>query len=53
VPIIFTKPTGVKLIDDIVLYTNTNKQFVLQSSILVGASVFLTQKYLDKSSGDI
>lgn len=51
IPGIFTKPTGIQFIDDIVLYTNTNKQFVLSSSILVALSAFIAQKYFDQSSG--
>lgn len=53
IPVVFTKPTGIQFIDDIVLYTNTNKQFVLSSGLLVALSGFLAQKYLDNSGGDI
>ena len=52
IPAVLTKPTGIKFIDDIVLYTNTNKQFVLSSGVLVGLSAFIAQKYFDKSAGD-
>jgi hypothetical protein len=52
IPAILTKPTGIQFIDDIVLYTNTNKQFVLSSGVLVGLSAFIAQKYFDQSGGD-
>lgn len=49
IPVIFTKPTGIQFIDDIVLYTNTNKQFVLQSSILVALSGWATERYINST----
>lgn len=52
IPYLIKKPTGIEFIDNIVLYTNTNQQFILAASILVGLSVFLTQKYLVQTNGD-
>jgi hypothetical protein len=52
IPYLIKKPTGIEFIDNIVLYTNTNQQFILAASILVGLSVFLTQKYLVQATGD-
>lgn len=48
-PVLFTKPTGIQFIDDIVLYTNTNKQFILQSSIIVGLSVYAADRYINST----
>lgn len=49
IPVIFTKPTGIQFVDDIVLYTNTNKQFVLQSSLLVALAGWGAQKYISST----
>ncbi len=52
IPYLIKKPTGIEFVDNIVLYTNTNQQFILAASVLVGLSVFLTQKYLVQATGD-
>ncbi len=49
IPVIFTKPTGIQFIDDIIMYTNANKQFVLQSSLLVALSGWTAQKYISST----
>lgn len=41
-PKIITKPTGVKTIDDILLYLNSQKDFTLSSSFVIACVVYLT-----------
>lgn len=40
VPRIIKKPTGVQVVDDIVLYLNSSKSFLLSSSIVVAFVVW-------------
>ena len=43
---IVKKPTGVKIIDDTLLYLNTQDSFLLNSSIVLGLVIFLTDYWL-------
>lgn len=49
IPVIFTKPTGIQFIDDIIMYTNANKQYVLQSTILVALSGWAAERYISST----
>lgn len=49
VPKVFRKPTGIKPIDDIILYLNTQTSYIFQSSIIL-AIVFYSAEYWINSS---
>lgn len=49
VPRIFTKPTGVKPVDDAVLYLNTQDGFLLSSSLVLALVIWLTHYWLESS----
>lgn len=54
VPRLIKKPTGVQVIDDIVLFLNSQKGFILSSSIVVGLAVYGAHYWVDsqeKSGG--
>jgi len=40
VPRMIKKPTGVKVVDDVILYLNTQKSFLLSSSIVLVAIIY-------------
>ena len=50
VPRLIKKPTGIQLIDDVVLYLNSQKGFLLASSIVL-AGVFYGAHYWVESAG--
>jgi hypothetical protein len=50
VPKIVTKPTGVKPVDDVVLYLNTQDGFLLSSSIVMALVIYLAHYWMDSSS---
>jgi len=50
VPKIVTKPTGVKPVDDVVLYLNTQDGFLLSSSLVLALVIYLTHYWMDSSS---
>lgn len=54
VPRVIKKPTGIKFIDDIVLYLNSTQSFILSSSIVVGIVVYAAHYWVDspQSSGE-
>ena len=43
---IITKPTGIKLIDDTILYLNTQDSFLLNSSLVLAMVIFLADYWL-------
>jgi hypothetical protein len=47
VPKLITKPTGVKVVDDSVLFLNSQKSFLLSSSIIVGLVTYLAHYWVD------
>jgi len=56
VPRIITKPTGIKVIDDIVLLLISQKGTIMSGTILVGIIVYLTgyvQNYLGESPAEM
>ena len=52
VPRIITKPTGFKILDDIILFLNSQKSFILASSIITGLVVYLAHRWID-SAGEV
>ena len=51
VPRLIKKPTGVQVIDDVVLFLNSQKGFLLASSIVVGLTVYLAHYWVDSQTG--
>ena len=50
VPKLIKKPTGFKVIDDAVLYLNSQKSFMLSSTLIVGLVVYLAMYWVDSQS---
>jgi len=50
VPRLIKKPTGFQVLDDIVLYLNSQKSFFLASSIVIALTVYLAHKWVDGES---
>jgi hypothetical protein len=50
VPKILTKPTGIKPIDDMVLYLNTQDGFLVSSSLALALVIWLTHAWIESSS---
>lgn len=46
-PKLIKKPTGVKVIDDIILFLNSQKSFLLSSSIVLALVVYLAHYWVD------
>lgn len=46
IPRVFTKPTGIEIVDDIVMYTHANKSSVVPSAILIALVVYVAN-YID------
>jgi hypothetical protein len=51
VPRLIKKPTGLKTLDDIILFLNSQKSFILASSIVTGLVTYLAIKWVDSASG--
>lgn len=51
-PKVIKSPTNIEFVDKIILYTNTNQQFIVSSSLLVALSAFLVSKYLCECDGN-
>jgi hypothetical protein len=49
VPKVFRKPTGIKPIDDIILYLNTQTSYILQSSIILAIVLYSAEYWLNAS----
>jgi hypothetical protein len=47
VPRLITKPTGIKVVDDAVLFLNSQKSFLLSSTIIVALTVYLAHYWVD------
>jgi len=52
VPRLITKPTGFKILDDIILFLNSQKSFILASSIVTGIVTYLAHRWID-SAGEV
>jgi hypothetical protein len=53
VPKLIKKPTGVKFIDDTILFLNSQKSFLLSSSIVMALVIYIAHYWVDgaKTSG--
>jgi hypothetical protein len=47
VPRLIKKPTGIKVLDDTVLYLNSSKSFLLSSSIVVALVMYGSHYWVD------
>jgi len=52
VPRLIKKPTGIKILDDVVLYLNSQKGFLLSSSIVIALTVYISHKWIE-SGGEV
>jgi hypothetical protein len=50
IPKIIRNPTNIKFVDDLVMYTTVNNQYILHSAVIIGASIFIVEKWW---SGDL
>lgn len=50
-PRIIKKPTGVKIIDDVILYLNSQKDFLLSSSIIVALVTYISLYWVESQEG--
>jgi hypothetical protein len=50
VPRLIKKPTGIKVVDDTVLYLNSTKSFLLSSSIVVALVVYGAHYWVDSQA---
>jgi hypothetical protein len=50
VPRLIKKPTGIQVVDDVVLFLNSQKGFLLASSIVVGLVVYLSHYWVDSQA---
>jgi len=50
VPRLIKKPTGIQVVDDVVLYLNSQKGFLIASSIVVGLTVYLSHKWIESGA---
>ena len=51
VPRLIKKPTGVQIVDDVVLYLNSQKGFLLASSIVLAGVVYGAHYWVESSGG--
>ena len=51
VPRLIKKPTGIQVVDDIVLFLNSQKGFMLASSIVVGIVMYASIYWVDSQGG--
>lgn len=52
VPRIIKKPTGIQLIDDVVLYLNSQKGFLLASSIALAGTIYGAHYWVESAGGE-
>jgi len=53
VPKIFKGPTGIQVLDDIVLYLNSQNGFIISSSIVLAFVVYGAHKWIDSTDVSI
>jgi hypothetical protein len=53
VPRLIKKPTGIQVLDDTVLFLNSQKGFLLASSIIVGLVTYLSHYWVDSQTGTV
>ena len=51
VPRLIKKPTCIQVVDDVVLFLNSQKGFMLASSSVVGLTVYLSHYWVDSQAG--
>jgi hypothetical protein len=51
VPRLIKKPTGIQVLDDTVLFLNSQKGFLLASSIVVAVTVYASHYWIDSQTG--
>jgi hypothetical protein len=49
-PQVFKKPTGIKPIDEVILYLNSQKSFLLQSSVVLALAVYGSHYWLNSET---
>jgi len=52
VPRLIKKPTGIQLIDDCVLYLNSQKGFLLASSMILAAIIYGAHYWVESAGGE-
>lgn len=52
VPRLIKKPTGIQLVDDVVLYLNSQKGFLLASSIVLAGVIYGAHYWVESSGGE-
>ena len=52
VPRLIKKPTGIQVIDDVVLYLNSQKGFLLASSIVLAGVIYGAHYWVNSSEGE-
>ena len=52
IPKLIKKPTGFKIIDEAVLYLNSQKSFMLSSTLVIGLVVYLSLYWVDSQAGE-
>lgn len=50
VPRLIKKPTGIQIVDDVVLFLNSQKGFLMASSIVVAITVYLSHYWVNSQS---
>ena len=52
VPRLIKKPTGIQVVDDVVLFLNSQKGFLLASSIVIGIVTYLAHYWVDSQGAE-
>jgi hypothetical protein len=52
VPRLIKKPTGIQVVDDVVLFLNSQKGFLLASSIVVGCVTYMSHYWVNSQSAE-
>ena len=53
VPRLIKKPTGIQVIDDVVLYLNSQKGFLLASSLVLAGVSYGAHYWVNSSGGEV
>lgn len=53
IPRIITKPLGIQVIDDFVIYLRAQQAFLISSSAMLALVLYLTNYWIHKSSNDL
>jgi hypothetical protein len=53
IPRIITKPIGVQVVDDFVMYLRAQQAFLISSSAMLALVLYLTNYWIEKSSNDL